>query len=128
MRVRLAAILALVLGTAFVAGCQGRTIEAYPEQLVGIGVVVKADGGEHVVQRVIAGGPAEEAGVMEGGRIVAIDGEPTRGKPLASVVDQLRGKDGTRVVLRVDGPAGLLTTTVTRRMLARTAGRSYQAR
>lgn len=128
MRIRLAILLALISGPAFVAGCQGRTLEAYPEQLAGIGVVVKADRGDHVVQTVVVGGPAQEAGVMEGGRILAIDGEPTQGKPLASVVDQLRGKDGTRVVLRVDGPGGLLTTTVTRRPLSRTAGRTYEAR
>lgn len=109
------------------SSCTSNTIEAYPEQLVGIGIVVKADRGNHVVQKVIAGGPADQAGLVIGTRLIGIDGSPTKGRSLASVVDRLRGQDGTQVELQVEGPDGAATLKVKRRMLARVEGQAYRA-
>ena len=128
MKVLLTRALLSAVAAAGLAGCEARTIEAYPDQLAGIGVIVKARDDGHFVQKVVDGGPAQQAGVIEGERILSIDGESTDGKPLASVVDRLRGKDGSDVVLRVEGPRGVEVVTVTRRTLAKAAGRSYEAR
>lgn len=126
MNVLLARACVLSACLCAIGGCTGNTIEAYPEQLAGIGVVVKANRGEHVVQKVIEGGPAAQAGLVVGTVIIGIDGTPTKGRSLAAVVDHLRGQDGTQVELRVKGPDGVATIKVKRRMLARVEGKAYQ--
>lgn len=117
----------LLLSLAALTHCSGNTIEAYPEELVGIGVVVKARHGRHVVQEIIEGGPAHQAGLSSGSRLIRIDDMPTRGQSLASIVERLRGHDGTQVELQVEGPDGAATLTVQRRRLARVEGQAYQA-
>lgn len=110
------------------AGCSDKTIEAYPAQLAGIGVVVKSSRGQHVVEEVIDGGPAAQAGLVAGARIVEVDGAPTKGRTLASVVDQLRGPDGSNVELRVQSATGVVTLSLKRGVLARGTGKAYLAR
>ena len=46
-------------------------------------------------------GPARTAGLREDDRIVAIEGMPVAGRPIAEVVSELRGEVGTRVHLTV---------------------------
>ncbi len=115
-----------MLACALVA-CRGNTLQAYPEQLAGIGIVVKALPEGHTVTSVFADGPAASAGIEVGDRIVAIDGASTQGKSLAAIVDALRGKAGTPVVLRTSGRRGEMTTTLTRRQLAKNGGNEYRA-
>jgi carboxyl-terminal processing protease len=109
-----------------IVACRGTTLQAYPDQLVGIGVVIKALPEGHTVTTVVADGPAATAGIEAGDRIVAINGQPTEGKSLASVVESLRGKAGTSVQVRTVGRRGEVTTVVTRRMLARNGGSEYR--
>lgn len=47
-------------------------------------------------------GPARSAGLREDDRIVAIDGTPVAGRPIAEVVAELRGRVGTRVRITVE--------------------------
>lgn len=47
-------------------------------------------------------GPARAAGLREGDRIVAIEGVPVAGRPMAEVVAELRGEVGTRVHVTVE--------------------------
>lgn len=47
-------------------------------------------------------GPARRAGLREDDRIVAIEGVPVEGRPVAQVVAELRGEVGTRVHLTVE--------------------------
>jgi C-terminal processing protease CtpA/Prc len=103
-----------------------KTLQAYPDQLVGIGAVVQTSAEGHVVDRLIPGGPAAAAGLKAGDRIVAVNGDPTDGKTLATVVDSLRGKDGTPVVLTVSNAGGTASVTIVRRPLARANGGEYQ--
>jgi C-terminal processing protease CtpA/Prc len=52
--------------------------------------------------------------------VLAINGESVQGKTLATVVDALRGKDGSPVVVRVHSTKGNeVTVTLTRQKLAR---------
>lgn len=46
-------------------------------------------------------GPARTAGLREDDRIIAIEGVPVAGRPIAEVVSELRGEVGTRVHLTV---------------------------
>jgi carboxyl-terminal processing protease len=57
-----------------------------------------------VVDRVFPHTPAEDAGVVEGDRIVAVDGQPTAGLPLEKISERLRGVPGTKVTVTYARP------------------------
>ena len=73
------------------------------QQFGGVGLELTHDEttGEVFVVSPVSSGPAWQAGVVSGERILAIDGVPTRGLGLADVVGRLRGPIGTTVMLRV---------------------------
>lgn len=54
-----------------------------------------------VVLRVEEDGPAGKAGLKKGQVILSIDGRSTHGVPLKQIVEALRGKPGTMVLLRI---------------------------
>lgn len=86
---------------------------------VGIDGVPQASG-EILVRQLVAGGPAQLAGVKVGDVITQIDGTPTKGSNFTTIVNQrLRGKVGSRVVLTVKRPDSEkpLRFTLTRREL-----------
>ena len=59
----------------------------------GIGAMLQTDpasGGVKVFQ-LLAGSPAQKAGLLSGDIIIQVNGVSTRGKPLAQVVDDIRG-------------------------------------
>ncbi|MFI5246838.1 MAG: PDZ domain-containing protein, partial [Gemmatimonadales bacterium] len=62
-----------------------RAIQSYPNAVGGVGVVVQTTGNGHAIARVVSGGPAAGAGLQVGDRILAVNGESTEGKPLASI-------------------------------------------
>lgn len=85
--------------------CQDKHIvRGYPDQYSGIGVELKIDeaSSQPVVERVLPGSPAEQAGVMVGDRIVAIDETPTKGLPFGEIVVKIRGKIGSQLSLKLD--------------------------
>ena len=61
-------------------------------------------GGGVFVQRVFPHTPAEEAGVAEGDRIIAIDGASTQGWALTKVSENLRGAPGSQVSVTYSRP------------------------
>jgi len=69
----------------------------------GVGLILRADSatGSPIVQGVGVGSPAETAGLRIGDLIIRIDGSPTQGKPLAQVVQDIRGFTGAKVTLTV---------------------------
>lgn len=81
----------------------------------GVGVEVDLRNDAVIVIAPIEGSPAERAGVQSGDRIVAIDGEPVRGKSMQELVRRMRGKPGSRVVVSItrgdDGAVRHLTLT-----------------
>ena len=86
---------------------------------VGIDGVPRADG-SIVVRQLVLGGPAQTAGIRVGDVITRIDGKATRGSNFKDMVEhRLRGRAGTRIVLKVWRPQGArsLTFTLTRRQL-----------
>ncbi len=77
----------------------------------GIGAVLSIDTahGTVTIERVIAGAPAEAAGLRGGDTIVGIDGRDVRGSGGSTVRDALRGKIGTTVRVAIER-AGVTTT------------------
>ncbi|MFC3788948.1 S41 family peptidase [Paenibacillus sp. GCM10012307] len=79
---------------------QGKSfLERYEDHFVGIGVVLRVDKGQFIINSTIEGAPAAGAGILADDRIVAIDGKPVDGKTLSDIISLTRGEEGTKVVL-----------------------------
>lgn len=90
--------------STFIPPAEQASFEALiDQQFGGVGLELAQDDstGDLVVVSPVVSGPAWQAGVVAGDRIIAIDGAPTRGLQLADIVGRLRGPIGTPVTLRV---------------------------
>ena len=67
----------------------------------GVGIEVSMDDGEVRVVAPFDGTPAQQAGILPGDVIIAIDDEPVDHENLDETVGRMRGKVGTRVKLTV---------------------------
>ncbi len=82
----------------------------------GIGVEITEDEGEILILRVIDGSPSEEAGLLQGDRIVKVEDEPTLELSLDEAARKLRGPSGTEVevTFRRSGEPDLFEVALTR--------------
>ncbi len=96
-------------------GDEGHTAFLSPEELAqhesslegsyqGIGAYVAMEDGQVVIVAPIAGSPAEEAGIVAGDVILAVDGEPITEQTLSQVISRIRGPAGSPVILTVLHP------------------------
>lgn len=96
---------------------------SYKEQMtnsyvgVGITVAIREDREGVDVAQVYAGGPAEEAGLLPGDMIVAVDGERFDASNLTEVSNRVKGTAGTTVDLTVLRSGSEMTFTVERRQI-----------
>lgn len=75
-------------------------------EYVGVGIQVQtSESGQVVIGRVLPGGPALDAGVQDGDRIVGIDEHDVSESDLRDVVALLRGERGQPVLLTVERAA-----------------------
>lgn len=87
--------------------------------VVGVGLEIAFDGdgsggtGDVVVIAPQQGGPADEAGVVPGTRVVAVGGTPVRGMNLYDVADLLKGEEGSEVVVSLVAPGAKNPSDVT---------------
>jgi carboxyl-terminal processing protease len=79
---------------------------------VGIGAEVDTtEDGLPVIVGVFRGSPAEKGGLNAGDVVLTVDDRPTAGESLDTVINWIRGEDGTSVVLTVrDGADGPVRT------------------
>lgn len=112
-----AAFLTLAIGT-LLSACEPKTMEAFPDRYVGIGVELTVEAAGARVVRVLEGGPAAEAGLKPGDVLLEVAGEPIRGWTLAEVVAALRGEPGSTVELYARTSKGYRTVTIPRRALS----------
>lgn len=82
----------------------------------GIGAELGVKGGVLTVIAPLQGTPAEKAGVRAGDKIIKIDGKTTGEMTIEEAVDNIRGKQGTSVVLTIyrDGNSDTQDITVQR--------------
>src|SRR5204862_7095688 len=73
---------------------------------VGLGVELKTEQTGLNIVNVIAIGPAFEAGIRPGDRIVSVDGKTTKQVSPDSLADMLRGEEGSQVRVDVLGRDG----------------------
>lgn len=86
---------------------------------VGIGITIQTNISELglTVTEVTQGGSAEQAGIIAGDIIVAVDGERIAEKTLDDVKNMIRGEVNTTVKLTVMRQDGEVTVTVTRKQI-----------
>ncbi len=86
----------------------------------GVGISIQIDDQTKMlrVNEVIAGGPAEKAGVQAGDLILTIDGQSTKGLTTEQDAKLLRGKEGTIVRITIErAGAALPTIAITRAVI-----------
>ena len=84
-------------------------------QYGGIGSLIVQRGDSVYISEPYKGLPADEAGLQAGDRIVAVDGQSTKGKTTADVSAAMRGQAGTDVVLTLEREGKTFDRTLTRR-------------
>ena len=98
--------------------------QSYKEQManayVGIGITVQADEQGLLVTQVSPGGGAEQAGILAGDRVTAVDGQSLAGMDLDDITPLIKGDEGTTVELEILRDAQAMNVTV-KRMRIKTA-------
>lgn len=86
---------------------------------VGIGVTVAAleDGTGYEIRAVAPGGPAEEAGILAGDRIMAVAGKPVAEIGTDEATNRIRGEAGTFVELTLERAGETMNLSVERRTI-----------
>lgn len=110
-------------------GDQGHTTFLTPEELIakredisgkysGIGARVGVKDMLPVIVAPFDGSPADKAGIKAGDIIMAVDGDDTSGRDLDDIIDQIRGEEGSDVVLTIlridDNETKSMELTITR--------------
>ncbi|MBA3686274.1 MAG: PDZ domain-containing protein [Planctomycetes bacterium] len=97
-------------------------------EFFGIGAFLNQEDGVITIERVMAGLPAERAGVEDGDIILAINGEKTVGLSLEQAVRRIKGEKGTDVALTLERKAEKepLTLTITRDRVQHITMRTYR--
>ena len=74
-----------------------------PIEIVGVGIAIRMNPHTHevVVQKIVPGSPAAQAGITNGLILSKVDGNSLRGRPLADCVNLIRGPVGTSVQLEL---------------------------
>lgn len=85
--------------------------------LVGIGVKLSVDGDDLVVDEVVAGGGAADAGILAGDHIVALDGVSVVKFGMDGSIARIRGAAGTVIAVGITRAGAPQTITVTRKPL-----------
>ena len=80
----------------------------------GVGLVLGEDSAGIVVAHAISDGPAARAGVRDGERLLAVNGQATFGAAPAEVSAWLAGPEGSEVTLEIQGGRGPRRLTLTR--------------
>ena len=91
--------------SAFLTADQLRDIYSQIEgNFVGLGVELKADNGALLIVHVIPNSPAEQAGILDGDRIVAVDGQATTAMSTDEAASLLTGPEGSICRVSVVSP------------------------
>ena len=86
---------------------------------VGIGITITVTEGESGLEviKVNEGGPADEAGMLAGDIIIAVEGQDVTGMTTTEARDLVRGKEGTQVLIGIRRGSETLELSVTRKTM-----------
>lgn len=90
-------------------------VENKNNSYVGIGVTIRAEEQGYLIEKVTEGGPAAEAGLLAGDRMIAVDGRSIVGMEVNAGKELVRGEEGSTVSITVLRGQEQLSFTVTRR-------------
>jgi carboxyl-terminal processing protease len=82
-------------------------------QVAGIGILISEATNVPVVERVIAGSPAEHGGIKAGDQITAVNGTSTTGLTFDELAALIRGNPGTKVAVSVIHAGSTTSVTIT---------------
>ncbi|MCC9609601.1 S41 family peptidase [Blastopirellula sp. JC732] len=82
------------------------------QQFGGIGIQIDARDGQLIISSPLVGGPAYDAGIGAGDRILEINGQSTKGMNLDAAIEHLKGEPGETVSLVIYHPAEFKTETL----------------
>ncbi|MBI4677969.1 MAG: PDZ domain-containing protein [Elusimicrobia bacterium] len=85
----------------FIVVSPGHAAKMSPEQQGIIGITLGLKDSDLIAGSVFPGGPADKAGMKPGDKILAIDARKTHGISVSLAQDNIGGKPGTLVVLKV---------------------------
>lgn len=98
---------AVATGDPYTRYLWGESAKEYMEDIAGnycgIGIYIENDANDNTISIVspIAGTPAEEAGLVTGDKILAVNGTSFTGQEINDAVAQMRGEEGTAVTITV---------------------------
>ncbi|MHB0959252.1 MAG: S41 family peptidase [Pirellulaceae bacterium] len=102
-----AAVASLDQYSSYLTGNQLDEVFAQIEgNFVGLGIELKAEAQSLLIVNVIPGGPAAEAGMLAGDRIIEVDGRSTREISTDAAADMLKGSEFSYVQIVLQGPTG----------------------
>ena len=85
------------------AGCQSITeVDGFPSEYSGVGLELKIEEERIMVVKPLDGGPAQEAGILPGDYLIAINNHPTDAESFGEVVTRLRGAKNTQVNISLE--------------------------
>ncbi|XEC93798.1 S41 family peptidase [Paenibacillus tarimensis] len=76
-------------------------LERYVDHFVGIGIELRVENGDFIINSVMKEAPAEKAGLQPNDVVTAVDGNSLKGKTLADLISLTRGEEGTDVLLTI---------------------------
>lgn len=90
---------------------------ALEQTFVGIGIVMEEDNGVVSIEEVLADSPAESAGLMSGDRIISADDQDLNGKTVSEIQEEVRGVEGSELVLGISRGGKALKFSIVRKSL-----------
>ncbi|MFS0723393.1 S41 family peptidase [Paenibacillus sp. 1P07SE] len=76
-------------------------LERYENSFVGIGLELRQEDGNFLIESLVAGAPADQAGLRKGDILIEINNMELAGKTLTEIVQLTRGEEGSEVTLTI---------------------------
>ncbi|MFD0714766.1 S41 family peptidase [Paenibacillus sp. GCM10027626] len=77
-------------------------MKSYEDHFVGIGVEIRQQDGDYIIENATLGSPAEKAGLQHGDIVRAVDNKSVKGMAFDQLLKLVKGKEGTKVTLIID--------------------------
>ncbi|GGD76501.1 S41 family peptidase [Paenibacillus nasutitermitis] len=103
--------------SVYLSGDKGEQyVQSYEDTFVGIGVEIREQDGEFIIENTIKDAPAEKAGLKSGDVFLSVDGKTAKGITLADLKQLVQGKEGStaKLMIRRQGMNEPLEVPVTR--------------
>ncbi|MFC0332880.1 S41 family peptidase [Paenibacillus sepulcri] len=103
--------------SVYLSGDKGEQyVQSYEDTFVGIGVEIREQDGEFIIENTIKGAPAEKAGLQSGDVFLSVDSKEVKGITLEELKQLVQGKEGSiaKLTIRRQGMNEPLDVPVTR--------------